>query len=718
MLSDQDIIRTIASELGLKPFQAESTVTLLREGATVPFIARYRKERTGELDEVRLRQVRDRWAYLSELEERKASILSTLSQAGKLTGELEEKIAACRVKQELEDLYLPYRPKRRTRAAMAREKGLEPLALALWKQDESIDPVVRARTFLSAEKGVASEEEALDGARAIVAEIIADDPAVRKTLRAMTMEKGDLSARAKKGAAGQKTKFEDYVDYREPLRRVPSHRFLAVMRGESEGVLAVKIEAPEGEIHGWLGGRFIRGPGLAQHAFLAEALTAAYERHLAPSLASELLAELKRRSDEEAIRVFAENLRHLLLAPPAAGRVVLGVDPGLRTGCKLAVVDATGKVLETATIHPHPPQARTREAGRTVADLAARHRVEIAAVGNGTASRETEDFLRTLTKTAQAAAFHVVVVSEAGASVYSASDLARQELPGFDVTLRGAVSIARRLQDPLAELVKIDPRSIGVGQYQHDVDQPMLHRALQEEVESCVNFVGVDLNTASAQLLRHVSGLTESLAAAVVRHRDENGRFGDRRELLDVKRLGPKAFEQAAGFLRIRGGRQPLDDSAVHPESYGVVDGMARDLGVSIGDLVGSEACLEKIDPARYVTDAVGLATVRDILAELRKPGRDPRETFEPFAFAEGVTEIGHLREGMVLDGVVTNVTAFGAFVNVGVHQDGLVHVSQLSSSFVRDPRHVVRVGQRVKVKVLGVDGERRRISLSMKGTG
>ena len=718
MLTDQDIIRSIASELGLKPFQAEAAVALLREGATVPFIARYRKERTGELDEVRLRQVRDRWAYLGELEERKASILSTLSQAGKLTPELEENIAACMVKQELEDLYLPYRPKRKTRAAMAREKGLEPLALALWKQDESIDPVVLARTFLSAGKGVASEEEALDGARAIVAEIVSDDPAVRKTLRAVTMQKGDLSARAKKGAAGQKTKFEDYLDYGEPLRKVPSHRFLAVMRGESEGVLAVKIEAPEAEILDWLTGRFVRGRGLAQHAFLAEALTLAWERHLKPSLASELLAELKRRSDEEAIRVFAENLRHLLLAPPAAGRVVMGVDPGLRTGCKLAVVDATGKVLETATIHPHPPQARTREAGRTVVDLAARHRVELAAVGNGTASRETEDFLRSLTGTEPAPAFHVVVVSEAGASVYSASDLARQELPGLDVTLRGAVSIARRLQDPLAELVKIDPRSIGVGQYQHDVDQPMLNRSLEEEVESCVNFVGVDLNTASTQLLRRVSGLTESLAAAVVRHRDENGRFGDRRELLDVKRLGPKAFEQAAGFLRIRGGRQPLDDSAVHPESYGVVEAMAGDLGVSIGDLVGSEARLEKIDPARYVTETVGPATVRDILAELRKPGRDPRETFEPFAFAEGVTEIGHLREGMVLDGVVTNVTAFGAFVDVGVHQDGLVHVSQMSSSFVRDPRQVVHVGQRVKVKVLGVDGERRRISLSMKEAG
>ena len=716
MLSRENIVDLITSELKLKPSQVHGTLQLLDEGATVPFIARYRKERTGTLDEVGIRAVRDRFTYIREIEERRAVIIRTIEEAGKMTPGLMAKIEAAAVKQELEDLYLPYKPKRKTKGAAAREKGLEPLALALWRQDRDIVPIDMASKFVDPEKGIADAKEALEGAMYIIAEIISDDAAIRKHIRKVTFQKGLLVSRVKKKFKDQKTKFDQYYDYREPIRTIPSHRFLAIMRGEREGVLATALEAPQQEIMDDLYRRFIKDASFSQRAFLEETLDLAYGTTINKSIETELKAETKERADEEAISVFSENLRQLLLAPPAGGRVIMGIDPGLRTGCKVAVVDGTGKFMEHATIYPHPPRNDASRAAEKIAAMAAACSVELISIGNGTASRETESFARDLLKKHGELDCRPVVVSEAGASVYSASDIAREEFPDLDVSIRGAISIARRLQDPLAELVKIDPKSIGVGQYQHDVNQPRLRLALHETVESCVNHVGVDLNTASAALLRYVSGVSETMAKNIVAYRDENGPLRRRSELKKVARFGPKAFEQAAGFLRIRGGENPLDNSAVHPESYGVVKAMAGDLGASLKELVGSEELAGRIDPKRYVTDAVGLPTLGDILAELKKPGRDPRKTFELVKFREDVTEISQLSEGMVLEGVVTNVTNFGAFVDVGVHQDGLVHISQLADRFVRDPKEVVTVGQRVQVKVLGVDLERRRISLSMKG--
>jgi uncharacterized protein len=715
MTQDQ-ITGFIASEQKLRPFQVQGTMELLAEGATVPFIARYRKERTGGLDEVQIRSVRDRCAYLRELEERRATILRTIEEAGRMTPGLRAGIEACLVKQELEDLYLPYRPKRRTRAAAAREKGLEPLAFLLWRQEESVAAEDAAASFVDPSKGVESVEDALEGAKAVIAEIVSDDAGARKQIQKITLEKGLLASKVKKKYKEEKTKFSDYYDHGEPLRGIPSHRFLALMRGEMEEVLSVKIEAPEEEILKFLEGRFIKNAALAQTMFLREAMTLAYGGTIAGSIERELRGETKERADDEAIGVFTENLRHLLLAPPAGSRVIMGIDPGQRTGCKVAVIDGTGKLLDHATIYPHPPQGKEEEAERKITELVRRHGAGLAAIGNGTASRETDLFVRAVVRKNPGVDLQPVVVSESGASVYSASDVAREELPGLDVSVRGAVSIARRLQDPLAELVKIDPKSIGVGQYQHDVDQARLMQALEETVESCVNFVGVDLNTASSALLRYVSGVSESTAKNIVAARDARGKFKERRELLDVPRFGPKAFEQAAGFLRISNGRNPLDNSAVHPESYPIVEAMAADLGVELGRLVGDEKLVRAIDAKRYVTQEAGLPTVNDILAELIRPGRDPREKFDPVVFAEGITDIGQLKEGTVLEGIVTNVTRFGAFVDVGVHQDGLVHVSQLSDRFVKDPADVVKVGQKVKVRVLGVDVDRRRISLSMKG--
>jgi uncharacterized protein len=718
MLTGQQIVTLISKELSLKPAQVESTLEMLGEGATIPFIARYRKERTGLLDEVQIRSIRDRSDYISELEERRAAILKSIEEQGKLTEELRAKIEACLVKQELEDLYLPYKPKRKTKGMMAKEKGLEPLALALWGQEESLDPAEIAQSYLNPELGVKTIKEALEGTRYILAELISDDAEVRKFIRELTMAKGILKSAVKDEFKEQKTKFDQYRDFSEPMKQIPSHRFLAIMRGEKEEVLQAEVLAPAEEIREYLIGKFIRDQKLAQAGWLAEVIDFTYKVYLKSSIEVELRLEVRERSEAEAIRVFAENLRNLLLAPPAGAKAIMGIDPGLRTGCKIAVVDATGKFLEYATVFPHASAGQRQEAGRTTAALAKKYGMELAAIGNGTASRETDLFVREVIKENKGLKLQPVVVSESGASVYSASDLAREEFPDLDVSVRGAVSIARRLQDPLAELVKIDPKSIGVGQYQHDVDQVKLRQALHETVESCVNFVGVDLNTASYALLSYVSGLGEVLAKNIVRHRDENGAFGNRKELLKVTRLGPKAFEQAAGFLRIRGGDDPLDNSAVHPESYTIVKQMAKDLKTKVDLLVGNALIADQIDLKKYVTGTVGLPTLNDILAELKKPGRDPRDKFELASFLEGVTEISHLKQGMLMEGVITNVANFGAFVDIGVHQDGLVHISQLANKYVRDPKEVVKVGQKVKVKVLEIDLERRRIALSMKEAG
>jgi len=715
MLNELQITQVITRELGLKDFQVSNTLELFNEGGTIPFIARYRKEKTGLLDEVQIRNIRNRFDYIKELEERRAAILKSIEEQGKLSEELKEKIEACLVKQELEDLYLPYKPKRKTKGMAAKEKGLEPLAMKLWLQGQSIVPEKLAEKFVDPALGVNNVKEALEGAKYIIAELISDDAAVRKFIREITLAKGILTSQVKDEFREQKTKYNQYYEFKEPLKQIPSHRFLAIMRGENEEVLTAGLEAPTVEINDYLLEKFIRDGSYAQAAYLKEVIGFAYRVYLNSSIEVELRSEIKEKSDTEAIRVFAENLRNLLLAPPAGSKAIMGIDPGLRTGCKIAVVDETGKFLEYVTIFPHSSAAQKHEAAKTLAALAKKHRMELASIGNGTASRETDLFVREVIKDNKGIKLQPVVVSESGASVYSASDLAREEFPDLDVSVRGAISIARRLQDPLAELVKIDPKSIGVGQYQHDVNQPKLRQALHETVESCVNFVGVDLNTASYSLLAYVSGLSEGMAKNIVKYRDENGAFKNRKALLKVARLGPKAFEQAAGFLRIRDGADPLDNSAVHPESYAIVKQMAKDLKTKTDLLVGNSLLADQIDPKKYVTDTVGLPTLTDILAELKKPGRDPRDKFELANFMDGVTEISHLKAGMVMEGVVTNVANFGAFVDIGVHQDGLVHISQLANKYVRDPKEVVKVGQKVKVKVLEIDLERRRIALSIK---
>ncbi|UTG92946.1 Tex family protein [Geobacter sulfurreducens] len=717
-LSDQTlqhILRYLTEETGLAPFQVANTVELLRDGATVPFIARYRKERTGELDEVGIRGIEERLAYFTELEERKLTVLKSIEEQGKLTPELADRIRTSRQKTEVEDLYLPYKPKRRTKATIARERGLEPLADFMAAQELTTGtPEEAALPFVDPAGEVPDAAAALEGAGHILAERLADDADARAFVRRLTADQGIFCSRVAADRKGAVTKFEMYYDHREPLKSVPSHRMLAMRRGEKEEVLVLTIEAPTEEILAGLRAR-IAGRASIFRQLLEGAAEDAYKRLIAPSIEVELRLEAKQRADEAAITVFAQNLRNLLLAPPAGGKRVLGVDPGLRTGSKLAAVDGTGRFLEHVTIYPHAGgEGKVAAAKREFLRLVECHGIEMVAVGNGTAGREMEQFAKeTLAEGGKR--IPVVMVSEAGASVYSASEIAREEFPDLDLTVRGAISIARRLQDPLAELVKIDPKSIGVGQYQHDVDQRALKKSLDAVVESCVNYVGVDLNTASWALLSYVSGVGPSLARAIVRHRDEHGPFPARRALMKVPRFGDKAFEQAAGFLRIRGGEHPLDATAVHPERYPVVEAMATDLGVSLSQLAADPALPARIDLKRYVTDAVGLPTLRDIMEELKKPGRDPREEFRTAAFRDDVTEIGDLKEGMVLQGVVTNVTAFGAFVDVGVHQDGLVHVSHLSVKFVKDPAEAVRVGQVVQVKVLSVDVQRKRISLSIR---
>ena len=708
------ILSCLTEETGISGRQVENTVALLREGATVPFIARYRKEQTGELDEVQVRLLEERFGYFSELEERKATILATIEEQGKLSPELKQQILACRQKTELEDLYLPYKPKRRTKATIARERGLEPLAEQILAQQSPFLPLTElAAPFVDPAAGVADAAAALEGAGHILAEGISEDAAVRAMTRQLSWEQGIFVSRVDPKQASAVSKFEMYYDYREALKTIPSHRMLAMRRGEKEEVLRLSLEAPEEEIL-----RRIRGHVAPRDtpyaAFLGEVANDACKRLLAPSIEVELRLEAKNRADLEAIEVFAGNLRNLLLAPPAGSLRVLGVDPGLRTGSKLAAVDGTGQFLEHVTIYPHTGEGRLPQAKKELLRLVAAHGPQMVAIGNGTAGREMEQFVRETLREA-GITLPVVMVSEAGASVYSASEIARDEFPALDLTVRGAISIARRLQDPLAELVKIDPKSIGVGQYQHDVSQTLLKKALDAVVESCVNYVGVDLNTASWALLSYVAGIGESLAKAIVRHRDGNGPFAERRGLLAVPRFGAKAFEQAAGFLRIRGGAQPLDNTAVHPENYPLVEHIAADLGVTLAELASRPELVGKIDLKRYVSATVGLPTLRDIVEELKKPGRDPRRQFEVVAFREDVRELADLEEGMVLPGTVTNVTAFGAFVDIGVHQDGLVHISHLAQRYVKDPHQVVKVGDAVRVKVLSVDLPRKRIALSIK---
>ena len=709
MLS-QPFIEKIARELSLEPGQVARTLELFGEGNTLPFIARYRKELTGALDEVQLAAVRDRAQYLEELEARREAVLRSIEEQGKLDDVLRQRILAVDTKQALEDLYLPFRPKRRTRAMVARERGLEPLAELIWGGAGSDQEVASAAVgYIDAEKEVPTAEAALDGARDILAERVAEDADIRGWIRELTRRHGTLRSSVVAGKESEVSKFQDYYDYAEPLRSVPSHRVLAIRRGEAEEYLTWAIEAPVAEIGAGLEQRVV-APRRAQEQ-LRLVTEDSYKRLLAPSIAVELRTELKTYADEEAIAIFGRNLEQLLLQSPAGEKMVLGLDPGFRTGVKVALVSRTGGVLATDTLYLHQPDRFA--AG--LRQLIQRHAIELVAIGNGTASRETEQLVRGTLGQLPEPHPQTVVVSEAGASVYSASDVAREELPELDVSLRGAVSIARRLQDPLAELVKIDPKSIGVGQYQHDVNQPRLKRRLDEVVEVCVNRVGVEVNTASPSLLSYVAGIGPSLARGLVKVREERGGFRSRADLHSVPRLGDKAFEQAAGFLRVRGGAHPLDATAVHPERYPLVERMADDLSQPLQGLLANEAVLETIDLGRYVGDQVGLPTLRDIIEELKKPGRDPRDVFEPPAFREDVKELSDLKEGMVLDGIVTNIVAFGAFVDIGVHQDGLVHISQLANRFVRDANEVVAVGQKVKVRVLSVDTARGRVALSMK---
>jgi protein Tex len=689
-----------------------AVIELLDEGGTVPFIARYRKEATGNLDEVQIRDIEEKLAYFRDMVSRRETILASIAEQGKLTDELKARIEATLDKSELEDLYLPYRPKRRTKATIAREKGLEPLAQYLWAQQFAAQTLADfASSFVNAELGVNNAEEALEGARHIVAEMISEDAELRKALRRLMFEEGMIVSRKMTDAVDEQEKFKMYYEYREPVKAIPSHRMLAIRRGESENVLCFLIELEPGRVSTVLRSHVLRQPG-DWTPQLELAIDDAWKRLLNSSIQGEVRLELKQRSDTEAIHVFRDNLHNLLLAPPAGQMSVLGIDPGLRTGCKIAVVDETGKFLVHDIIYLHRSKAEGEAANKVLEKVVREHNVRAIAIGNGTASRETVEFVRDFLREKPLDGVFTVTVSESGASVYSASEVARQEFPDLDLTVRGAISIARRLQDPLSELVKVDPKSIGVGQYQHDVDQRQLQQSLESETESCVNRIGADLNTSSWTLLRYVAGITERTAINIVKFRDEHGRFRSRVQLKDVPGIGPKTFEQAAGFLRIRNGENPLDMTAVHPESYPTVEQMAESLNVPVIDLIKQPELLEKVDRSSL---SAGTYTLNDILEELKKPGRDPREKFVAPSFNEEVREIGDVKPDMVLEGVVTNVTKFGAFVDIGVHQDGLVHISELANRYVKEPADVVKAGQIVKVKVLSADPKTKRIALSMK---
>ncbi|HEY9624233.1 MAG TPA: Tex family protein [Crinalium sp.] len=713
-----NIPQLLAEELSLRPNQVNNALELFAEGATVPFIARYRKERTGEMNEIQLRDLFDRYTYLTELEERKQSILDAIAAQGKLTDDLKAKIEACLQKNELEDLYLPYRPKRRTRAAIARERGLEPFALWIkalnTPQASPASLEQEAVKYVSDEKGVKTSEDALKGASDILAEEVAEKAELRAYIRDYLVETGVFTSSVKDEFPEGTTKFEMYRNFQAKVKAIAAHNLLALYRGETEGVLNFELAFDEEMVLSYLESEELRAKQREIRAFYREMLKDAFNRLMRNSLISEVRTAKKLEADIESIKTFEANLRELLLSAPAGMKPTLGVDPGFRTGCKVVALDQTGKFLEYQTIFPHQAAEQRVHAARTLSRMIEQHQIELVAVGNGTAGRETDEFVNEVLQSLNRKPVKVMV-NESGASIYSASEVAIAEFPNFDITVRGAVSIGRRLQDPLAELVKIDPKSIGVGQYQHDVDQKLLKKKLDETVESCVNYVGVDLNTASKELLTFVSGITPTIANNIVAYRNENGAFRDRRHLLKVPKLGPKAFEQAAGFLRIRQGDNPLDNTAVHPESYGVVKAIASDLQVPLTQITQIPERLSSKDLKKYVTDTIGEPTLRDILAELEKPGRDPRAEFKYATFKEGVKEISDLNVGMELEGVVTNVANFGAFVDIGVHQDGLVHISQLADRFVNDPKQVVKVGQVVKVRVLEVNEALKRISLTMR---
>ena len=712
-----NIAEQLIKDFGFQPFQVHNTLALFDEGATVPFIARYRKERTGSLDEIQVRDLLHKYTYYKELQERRETIIESIASQGKLTPELEKKINETLSKTELEDLYLPYKPKRTTRATKAKDAGLEPLARYLMDlQEPQVDLLVEAAKFLNPEKEVDTPQKALQGACDILAEELSDDADIRKWMRELSFEQGLIISEVKKEFEGQKTKFEMYYNFKEKVSTLPSHRILAMFRGEREKVLRLSLEIPEQAAISFLTSKLVKFPGSAAEGTLKNVVADSLSRLLLPATETEVRKEIRDRADGEAFKVFGDNLEALLLSAPAGRKAVIGVDPGFRTGCKLAVVDDTGKYIEHTNIYPNEPQNKKEEARGVLLAYIQKYSIRLIATGNGTASRETDEFVREVLKDVPEEIRPVsVVVNESGASVYSASDVAIKEFPDLDLTVRGAISIARRLQDPLSELVKIDPKSIGVGQYQHDVNQSKLKESLDEVVESCVNRVGVDVNLASEELLKYVSGLNRLIAANIVTYRNQHGAFPSRDTLLKVPGLGEKKFQLAAGFLRIPGGTNPLDNSAVHPERYELVRKMALELNTTLNELIGNTVMIRSLNKSKFVSDEVGLPTIEDIVQELEKPGRDPRAEFRYAKFNEAVLEIKDLREGMLLEGTVTNVTNFGAFVDVGVHQDGLVHISELADKFVDDPRKVVKVGQVVKVRVLSADAERKRISLSMK---
>ena len=699
--------KMIASALNIAERQVNNTLSLLNGGATIPFISRYRKEATGGLDEVQIGEIKERYDKLTDIAKRKETILKTIDEQGKLTAELKKRIEACWDATELEDIYLPYKPKRKTRAEAARQKGLEPLATILMMQREN-NLMARVRTFIKGD--VKDEEDALKGARDIIAEQVSEDERSRNQLRNQFARQAIITSKVVKGKEEEAAKYKDYFDFSEPLKRCTSHRLLAIRRGEAEGLLKVSISPDDEECTERLERNYVRGTGECSQQ-VKEAVRDAYKRLLKPGIETEFAALSKEKADEEAIRVFAGNLRQLLLAPPLGQKRVMGIDPGYRTGCKVVCLDAQGNLLHNETIYPHPPKSEHSISARKLTKLVEQYQIEAIAIGNGTASRETEAFV---TNQRYDRKLQVFVVSEDGASIYSASKIARQEFPEYDVTVRGAVSIGRRLMDPLAELVKIEAKSIGVGQYQHDVDQTALKKSLDMTVESCVNSVGVNLNTASRHLLTYISGLGPTLAQNIVDYRAENGAFTSRKELMKVPRMGAKAFEQCAGFLRIPGAKNPLDNSAVHPESYAVVEHIAKDLKCSVEDLIKNKELRSQIDIKKYVTDKIGLPTLTDIMAELEKPGRDPRQAIKVFEFDKNVKTIDDLKEGMTLPGIVTNITNFGCFVDVGIKENGLVHVSQICRQFVSDPTTVVSIHQHVQVKVVSIDRERKRIGLTM----
>jgi len=702
------IMKTISQELNIPEKYVSAVISLLEGGATIPFIARYRKEQSGNLDEVAVQAIRDTLKKRLELQKRRETVLNTIKEQGKLTDELKGKIFAAESIPELEDLYLPYRPKKKTRASKAREMGLEPLAKLIFKEKAGNEEK-EAEKYINIEKGINSPADALQGAMDIIAEWIAEDAGIRKKLRQLFFTVSTIYSQVKKGKEKEGEKYQSYFQFQEPAPKAPSHHILALFRGEREDFLSLKIYPEENRALDLLRNRFLHPES---SPYKADALKDSYQRLLRPSLETEIRKELKKKADRKAIDVFSRNMRELLLAPPLGPKRILGLDPGLRTGCKIVCLDAQGNLKETAAVYPLAPHNKRKEAEEVLSDLVSRYSIEAVAVGNGTGGREAADFIKSCAFSEEVP---VLLINESGASVYSASPSARKEFPDHDLTLRGAVSIGRRLMDPLAELVKIEPKSIGVGQYQHDVDQKLLKEALNDAVVSCVNSVGVDLNTASMELLQYVSGLSAKLAENIIQYRLKNGPFPDRQELYKVPGMGPKSFEQAAGFLRIKKGSNPLDGSAVHPERYDLVEKMAEDAGVSLAELVGNKELAVKLNPEKYCTEEAGMPTLLDIIEELKKPGRDPRKSFELFRYAEGINSIEDLKEGIILPGIITNITDFGAFVDIGVHQDGLIHISEITDSFVKSPHDFLSISQKVQVKVIGIDIPRKRISLSMK---